>query len=659
MLWRAFSAAVAVAVSPLALYAQTITPTPSWTGTDLRRVHTLFLSPWWVENRGEHFDPQRFVRDLEAAGCGTIEFYLKDHHGNAYFNTRVGNYYGKDLLTPLVEESHARGMKFVAYYSVGLDSWAYEHHPDWRRADAPRSPDKPQFDKVNVQSGYLPYMLEQLEDIAALPVDGWFMDVGAFPSESGNSTPETIRTVYDTLKRLRPASLITWNNSGGLQNDALTRYSDFSSLEGWRANDQSYIARTLRRLDKPFTEETAGSYRSWAGWALKPAPLLQLEGAVVSANGGALAVGLGPFPDGTVNSAELGNLGALWTFIRERERYFLNTRSAAEIAILASPGKAAYAIDGLHEALMDHQIDYAVVTDESDWTKYSLLIVPGDAPSSAAEVERLRSFAGAGGKLLVLSQGYAGLEKVLGIEVQCNETPYTVAYASLHAPALKKNIVDYPVLIRGRATQVQASTGTSLAKIVDPIAEYTVNRFVYGWDEPGPQGVGLGVNPPGKESAYDMVVSNRYGRGQTLYVAGSLNQDLNASASINAKYDSGAPWEKQLLANLIDVLLPDRLVKVTATPGIEPVANWQGHRLIINLINHAAAPEGHFGVSSDRIPKAAGVTLDINESRFGKIARVSQQPEDRQLPWTRKGNRAEVTVPAFAIHTFVVVEKLE
>ena len=649
-------AAVAIATLyiPPTLDAQTL----SWTGADLRRVHTLYLSPNWASDRGIHFDPRQYVRDLKAAGCGTIEFYLKDHHGDAYFSTTVGNYYGRDLLAPLVEESHAQGMKLVAYYSVGLDSWAYEHHPEWRRADAPRSPDKPEFGKVDVQSGYQQYMLRQLEDIAAQPVDGWFLDVAAFPSEFGNSTPQTIRTIHDTIKKHRPASLITWNGAGSQENEALTQYSDFSSMEGWLPNDQSYVARNLRRLDKPFTEESPGSYRGWGGWALKPASLLQLEGAVVSANGGALTVGLNPLPDGTVKTAEVENLRALWTFIAEREPYFLNTRSAAEVAILAPSGQSSFSTDGLHAALMDYQIDYAVVTPDSNWQSYSLLIVPGEGPSIPAVLERLRQFVRGGGTLLVLGMGYVGLEDVLGINVQGGASSrYSVAYAALKTPALARNIPDYPVLIRGKAVPAKASTGTSLAKVVNPIAEYTANSFVAGWDEVGPGEVGLGSNPPGKETPYDMVVSNRFGHGRTLYVAGMLNQDLNASASpILAKVDNGALWQKQLLANMVDLLLPERLVKVTAPPGIEVVANWQGSRLIINLINHAAAAPGHFGVGDERILKATGVELRIDAARFGKISHVYQRPENRELQWVQQGKTAQIEVPAFAIHTFVIFE---
>jgi len=132
---------------------------------------------------------------------------------------------------------------------------------------------------------------------------------------------------------------------------------------------------------------------------------------------------------------------------------------------------------------------------------------------------------------------------------------------------------------------------------------------------------------------------------------------LNASASISAKLDSGALWQKQLVVNMVDMLLPTRLVEVSASPGIELVSNWQGRRLIVNLINHAAAVQGHFAASAARIAPATGIKLYINTARFGKIARVTQQPDNKELQWSLKGDYAEIAIPAFSIHTFVVLDK--
>jgi hypothetical protein len=440
---------------------------------------------------------------------------MKDHFGNAYFKTGVGNYFGKDLLTPLIDESHTQGMKLFAYYSVGLDNWAYQAHPEWQRRDVvvPDELSLFRFHAVNVQSGYFDYMIQQLQDIAAAPVDGWFLDVCC--DQFGNSTVESWRKIYEAIKHYRPNSKVGWNGAG-LWDEERNRFSDFSSDEGWRYDTDSASAKFLRRLDKPFTIESPGSYvgLSWGTWSLKPSVVLQLEGAAVSANGGALSVGLNPLPDGTIMPAEIANLGLLWKFIADRESYFVDVRSAAEIALViakTTDEKWLETLHGLSEAMMDYQIDFNVVTPEADFDRFSLVILPGNVRLSENEQEQVRRFVERGGKLLAMGSSFGGLEKVLGIEERSfEEFPYSTSFAALTSSDLRRNMPDYPVLIRGTAMRVKASSGRSLSKVTVPIAEYTPSAS-FGW----------GYNPPGEQTNYDMVVLNRYGKGEAIYVAGA------------------------------------------------------------------------------------------------------------------------------------------
>lgn len=632
----------------------------AWTGQDLRRVHTVFVSPPWAENRGAKFDPRGFVRELKAAGVGAIEFMMKDHYGNAYFRTSSGSFFGRDLLTPLVEESHAQGIKLFAYYSVGLDSWAYENHRQWRRNDFRRSEAQRNsgflFEPVDVQSGYLDYMLNQIGEIAQAPVDGWFLDVCC--EYYGNANIDSLRRIYETIRQRRPESLITWNGSGGFQEE-LNGYSDFFSNEGWHYDQDSSIAKFLRRSEKPFTLESPGGYvgLSWGTWALKPPVLLQLEGAVVSAHGGALAVGLNPLADGTIKPAEIENLSSLWRFIQERETYFIGTKAAAEIALMLPPQENAdpqddgrwqdksywrSVLSGLHAALMDYQCDFGVVMPQSELERYQLVIVPSIVSLDEAAQERVRQFVAGGGKLLMLGGSVAGLHDVLGLKASRAEVfPYTALFAGLRATDLRRNMPDYPVMIRGGASRVTAATGTSLAKVIVPVAEHTpVTAF------------GFGYNPPGSETQYDMIVRNRYERGEAVYVAGSLSEDL-ARSFIER---NGAVWLKQLMANIIDMIFPNPLIKVEATPGIEVVTNWQGNRMVVNLINYHATLPGRYGLGENRLVKARDTRLFVNEARFGMLKKATLQPGGQALAWERDGSWLQIKVPEFSIHTFVILE---
>jgi hypothetical protein len=115
---------------------------------------------------------------------------------------------------------------------------------------------------------------------------------------------------------------------------------------------------------------------------------------------------------------------------------------------------------------------------------------------------------------------------------------------------------------------------------------------------------------------------------------------------------------KQLTANLIDVIFPTRLVTATASPGIELVTNWQRERLVINLINYNSTLPARYGLNEDRLVKANGVVVRVNESRLGGPPEsVVMQPGNRKLAWIKSNGWIEIRVPEFGVHTFVIVDR--
>jgi len=61
-------------------------------------------------------DPDVLIGKLKQAGCAAVEFYIKDHHGIAYYPTKIGHYGGRDLLRSLVEACHRQGRIVLKFY---------------------------------------------------------------------------------------------------------------------------------------------------------------------------------------------------------------------------------------------------------------------------------------------------------------------------------------------------------------------------------------------------------------------------------------------------------------------------------------------------------------------------------------------------------------
>ncbi|MDK1030556.1 MAG: alpha-L-fucosidase [Planctomycetia bacterium] len=287
----------------------------NWFGDCFRKVHVLFVAPEWAPVRAEKFDAKQYIKALKEAGVGVIEFYIKDHHGISYNKTAVGNPHGIDLLKPLVDEAHAAGIKFIAYYSIGWDKWAWENHPDWRVAD---SKQQGIMNPVTTNSGYGDFALTQLEEIARdAEIDGIFLDI--YVKDYGNDA-EYLKKICDVVKKHRPEAMITFNGAGGADDD-LNQWADFSSMEahGWHYQYQSWVARALKREGKPVEIETPGHTLGWAGWSPKPAAELMVEATAIAASGGSATIGLNPYPDGSILQAEIENMGKVWHWLESIE----------------------------------------------------------------------------------------------------------------------------------------------------------------------------------------------------------------------------------------------------------------------------------------------------------------------------------------------------
>jgi alpha-L-fucosidase len=74
------------------------------------------------------YDPAAWVQVAQDSGMRYIVITSKHHDGFALFPTKVSKWnvvdaspYGKDLLAPLVEQAHAKGLKIGFYYSQSQD----------------------------------------------------------------------------------------------------------------------------------------------------------------------------------------------------------------------------------------------------------------------------------------------------------------------------------------------------------------------------------------------------------------------------------------------------------------------------------------------------------------------------------------------------------
>jgi hypothetical protein len=300
-----------------------------------RGEHCILVAPEWYHGAGGEMDAAAYAKSLAGSNVSAVQVYIKDHHGIAYYDTKVGkrsSYMKGDLLAELVRETKARDIKFLAYYSVGWDNWMAERNPEW----VMRSPDGEAI-KIGFwtylcyNTPYREYMLAQLHEIAQYGVDGLWLDILRYPqmgfhacfcdgcrakfTATGEADlPTTINfrdptyrryvrflqhTVTSFMEEIRLAvgsTPFTFNGIGFLTP------KEWNDLCGWHNveshapefSDQSFKSRYLAGLRRPWEILTPGTAVGWTSWTAKPADTMKLELAITASHGGTATIGSNP-----------------------------------------------------------------------------------------------------------------------------------------------------------------------------------------------------------------------------------------------------------------------------------------------------------------------------------------------------------------------------
>src|SRR5206468_3978581 len=132
--------------------------------------------------------------------------------------------------------------------------------------------------------------------------------------------------------------VVTYNGAGGWHDpmDA----ADLTSIEAHAPADlrQSFTARWARAKGKPFEVLTPGGLpAARAGrdsWDLKPVEALAIGQGVVEAQGGSQVFGVVPYPDGSLDRAQLDRLGRVCRYTAAIEPAIKEASSVAQAAIL-------------------------------------------------------------------------------------------------------------------------------------------------------------------------------------------------------------------------------------------------------------------------------------------------------------------------------------
>lgn len=226
--------------------------------------HITDLKPEFMSR----FEPAEYVRMVKLSGVESSMVYACCHNGNCYYPTKVGhmhaNLHGRDIFGETVAGLRREGIVPIAYYTVIFHNNSAKGHPEWRQRDVTgREHGNRYWYSCPNHPDYVEFSKQQLSEIAAYPVDGFFIDMTFWPqicqcesckrkyqAETGRGIPQTIdwnNPEWVTYQRARErwmaefAAELTAHLKG--INPELSVVHQFSPvLHGWFLGQSSGIA---------------------------------------------------------------------------------------------------------------------------------------------------------------------------------------------------------------------------------------------------------------------------------------------------------------------------------------------------------------------------------------------------------------------------------
>lgn len=651
-----------------------------------RQVHLDFHTSELIEGIGSSFSAEQFQAMLKLGHVDSITVFSKCHHGWAYHPSTANEMHPHlsfDLLGAQIEAAHAIGVKTPVYLSAGLDEKLARVHPEWlvRRADESTqwAPDflSAGYHEFCMNTPYLDILVAQIEEVVQkYDADGIFLDIvgirkcycqfcvraaraeGIDPRDETAMRPLRERTYLRYAERTNEAvhkhrpGLPVFHNGGhipqGRRDLAFlnTHQLELESLPtgGWGYDHFPLSARYVQQLGRPFLGMTGKFHLSWGEFGgYKHPNALRYETALSLANGAGCSVGDQLHPDGLMDEATYRLIGAAYKEVEEKEAWCEGAANVADIAVFGveasgrhrgAGGNVADADKGAARMLLETNRLFDVVDLASDWTSYSVLILPDLIPADAEIEAKLAAYVGQGGR--VLATGSAGLRpdgSGFALDFGARWTgvnPYRPDYfvpAGPFGPGEGASAVMY-----GEGQRIEAAGGRVLGYRENPY----FNRDAFSFSSHL-------HSPNDRQSREPGMIEHDAG----IYIAWNV---------FGAYAEHGNLVLRQMVDYALDRLLAAPTLETTLpAQGVTTLQEQPAHRRLVHHLLYASPVRRGKNVEivEDLIP-IRDVACTVRTDR--PIGSVYLAPQMTELPFTAQDGAVSYTVPVVECHQMVVLQ---
>jgi hypothetical protein len=663
-----------------------------------RQVHLDFHTSPDIPLVGAAFDRREWQETLKGAHVNSITCFSKCHHGLSYHPTSVGKIHPHltfDLLRAQVEACLEIDVKVPVYLSAGLDNAITLTHPEWRELDAEgklagwsASPLQPGFHKLCFNTRYLDYLCDQIRETCRLfpEADGIFLDIVAQgPCCCPSCMASMAQDGFDATKeadRIKHAEIVldryfqrttaavqeadpdmpVFHNRGHVTRGRRDQVAYQTHLEleslptgGWGYDHFPESARYASTLDRDFLGMTGKFHNTWGEFGgFKHPNALRYECAAMLAFGAKCSIGDQLHPTGNLDPSTYSLVAAAYSEVESKEEWCAGAVPLVDIAVLSSEaengGKPEHShVDtGASRLLLEGHHLFTLIDRQTDFIPYRMLILPDDILIDSELERRIQSYIAQGGRLLLT--GRSGLRKDgedfafdIGAEYG-GPSPFTPDYL-LPREDLRATFVQTPLVVYTRAQRIRAKAGESLGQIYDPYFNRDFRHFCshqHTPNRPEPSGFDCGVR-----------------HGNIIYLAHPV-------FSLYCGY--GAVAYKSYILAVVDSLLGDARTVRTSLPSSARVAlNCQHHRdrrivhlLYANKVSKGAKMNLDPSIRASyplEVIEELDATRDclVSVSNSSRVARVTLEPQGREIAFRRKGDTVQFMVEELVCHQMVAL----
>lgn len=657
-----------------------------------RQVHLDFHTGEKIPDVGSQFNAAQFQEMLRRGHVNSITLFSKCHHGLSYHDTEVGVRHPgmeEQLLPRQLEACHAIDVKTPLYISAGLDEAALQAHPEWaakRKGGNSFDPLRAGFKSLCFNTPYLDYLCAQIEEAVELfgAEDGIFLDIiranpcycrccldgmtaaGLDPlrDEEVRLYTQQVQQKYfkrttAAVKKGNPGRRI-FHNAGHIPKGAKEDYGWNSHLEleslptgGWGYDHFPVSAKYAATTGYDFLGMTGKFHTTWGEFGgFKRPEALQYECAAMLAFGAKCSVGDQLHPTGVMNPDTYSLIGAAFSGVEEKEAWCRDARAVSEIALVSpealhadKPGGhgRADAEEGAARMLLELHHQFDVVDLERDLAPYKLVILPDEITLQGPFLEKIQQYIKNGGKVLL--SGDSGLtpdKNAFAIDAGWElagrgefDPDYIIAGDKLPGVPVRGAMV-----IHGGAWNVRPQEQCEvLAARVDPYFNRAWNHFCSHFH-----------TPDDATSEFPAVVRN----GGVIYFAHHIFTRYRLY---------GQPLYRDLVADAINLLLPDRAVETSlpSTARASLMRQEKENRYLLHLLYATpvlrGGSAGEYARSVEVIEDLAPLQEVRCKVRVPQTVRaVRLAPGGEELEFTAREGEIEFQVPRVLCHQMVALE---